>query len=278
MGIIEEAIGQAAAQVAKEINASCIISLENAQESPDESLSYMYVKVNVFKQVRKGIYSKFEYKTQLSKHDNSSILPIKELLMEGVSKSYIKKGDKIVCVADESVSAGYKGLLFIFDVDKIFFNISTHNLAENISPDVIETIIDIALEINREGREGRKIGTAFIVGDKSNILRHMKQMIINPFAGYSEDMRKITDPLVRETIKEFAQLDGAFVIDQNGAIITAGSYINLDSSDISIPDGLGTRHRSCAAITKETGAIAVVVSQSGVVRVFKEGRIIMKLP
>jgi hypothetical protein len=37
--------------------------------------------------------------------------------------------------------------------------------------------------------------------------------------------------------------------------------------------GLGTRHAAGASITRETTAIAIVVSQSSVVRVYSEGEI-----
>jgi hypothetical protein len=42
--------------------------------------------------------------------------------------------------------------------------------------------------------------------------------------------------------------------------------------------GLGTRHWTAAAISKETKAIAVAVSQSsGTVRIFQDGKIVMRI-
>lgn len=277
---IEESIGHAATKIAKDINASSIISIERVEKDTYEETPYhLDVKVTVFKKIKKDVYRKSEYETKIRKLESGSVAPVKELLMEGINKNYINKGDRVVCVQDESMGTGYKGLLFIFDVDRIFFDISTHNLAQNAPSDVVETIINIALEIAREGREGRKIGTAFIIGDRAEISKYIRQLIINPFAGYSDQSRKITDPLIRETIKEFAQLDGAFVIDNSGTIITTGAYIDIEAKDVDLPPGFGTRHRNCSALTKETNAIAVVVSESGgIVRVFKEGRITMKLP
>ena len=277
---IEESIGHAATKIAKDINASSIISIERVEkDSYEETPYHLDVKVTVFKKIKKDVYRKSEYETKIRKLESGSVAPIKELLMEGINKNYINKGNKVVCVQDETMGTGYKGMLFIFDVDRIFFDISTHNLAQNAPSDVVETIINIALEIAREGREGRKVGTAFIIGDRTEVSKYIRQLIINPFAGYSDQSRKITDPLIRETIKEFAQLDGAFVVDNSGIIITTGAYIDIEAKEVDLPPGFGTRHRNCAALTKETNAIAVVVSESGgIVRVFKEGRITMKLP
>lgn len=277
---IEESIGHAATKIAKDISASSIISIERVEkDSYEETPYHLDVKVTVFKKIKKDVYRKSEYETKIRKLESGSVAPIKDLLMEGINKNYINKGDRVVCVQDESMGTGYKGLLFIFDVDRIFFDISTHNLAQNTPSDVVETVINIALEIASEGREGRRVGTAFIIGDRTETSKYIRQLIINPFAGYSDQSRKITDPLIRETIKEFAQLDGAFVIDNSGTIITTGAYIDIESKETDLPPGFGTRHRNCAALTKETNSIAVVVSESGgVVRVFKEGRIIMKLP
>jgi DNA integrity scanning protein DisA with diadenylate cyclase activity len=280
MAGVEESIGHAATKIANDINANAIISIERVENQNFEQIPYhIDVKVTIFKQVRKGVYKKVEYETKIRKVESGSVSPIKELLMEGITKNYIEKGDRVVCVQDESLGTGYKGLLFIFDVDKIFFDISTHNLAENIGSDVVESVINIALEIAKEGREGKRVGTAFIIGNRSDINKYVRQMIINPFTGYSDQARKITDPLMRETIKSFAQLDGAFVVDNNGVIMTAGAYIDIEAKEVDLPPGFGTRHRVCAAITKETDAIADAISESGgIVRVFKGGKIIMKLP
>jgi len=44
-----------------------------------------------------------------------------------------------------------------------------------------------------------------------------------------------------------------------------------------LPSGLGGRHLASAAVTKETRAIAVVVSETGVIRIFKDGEILMRI-
>ncbi len=277
---IEELIGKAATRLSRDVGADCIVSIEKAEKEAQD-FNFIYVKLAIFKKTAKNVYTKLSYTTKMRKQIGGSTLPVKEILMEAVNRHFINKGERIVCVADESIGTGYKGLIFVFDVDKIFFNMSIHNLTEKISSDVLEATLNIALEIVNEGREGRKIGTAFIVGDAGEMSKHAKQLIINPFANYPSEMKQITDPDIKETIKGFSQLDGVFFIDEKGTVLSAGTQININLSDANLEgfEGFGTRHRYSAAITKLTNSIAVVVSESGgTVRVFKEGRIVMKLP
>lgn len=277
---VEELIGKAAARLSKDVGAGCIVSIEKAQKESTDFNS-VYVKVAIFKKTGKNVYTKLSYNTKMRKQIGGSTLPVKELLMEAVNRHFVNRGERIVCVAAESLGMGYKGLIFVIDVDKVFFNMSIHNLTEKISSDVLEAILNIALEIVTEGREGRRIGTAFIVGDAGEMSKYARQLIINPFQNYPAEMRQITDPDIRETIKGFSQLDGAFFIDQNGTVLSAGTHINLDigAAQLDGMEGFGTRHRYAAAITRLANSLAVVVSESGgTVRVFKDGRIVMKLP
>ncbi len=277
MNLIEQSIGAAATKIAREINADGIVSIEKIQKEEYEEEEKLDIKVTIFKKVQPKVYKKIEYKTKIKRLETGSIVPVKEILMESITKDYIKKGEKIVCIEDGSMGTGYKGVLFIFDVDEVFFKMGKQNISEKISPEIIEAVLDIAREISQEGREGRKIGTAFIIGEISELNRYLKQLIINPFGRLDEKI-KITDLSVKETVKEFAQLDGAFIIDEEGHIISAGTYLDINISDIDLPGGFGTKHRACAAITKETNAIAITVSESGgKVRILKDGRIAVKI-
>lgn len=142
-----------------------------------------------------------------------------------------------------------------------------------INEQVFEAVLKIALEISGEGREGRTIGTAFIIGDTINVMAKSRQLILNPFEGHKKQERMITDPETQDNIKEFAQLDGVFVISCDGLVEAAGRYITMDTSKVKIQRGLGTRHSSVAAITSVTKSIGIVVSQSGgIIRIFRDGK------
>ena len=149
----------------------------------------------------------------------------------------------------------------------------------DVLPEVLRAALSLALEIAHEGREGKPVGTSFIIGDTENVMDHSKQFVLNPFYGHREAERWITDENLRENIKEFAQrLDGAFVITGNGLVEDAGRNITVDTSDVRIPKGMGARHASVAGMTLVTGSIGIVVSQSGGrISIMKGGEIIRTL-
>ena len=145
----------------------------------------------------------------------------------------------------------------------------------DVSPEVLDSVIRTAVEIGREGREGKAVGTSFVVGDTGNVLDHSRQFVLNPFHGHNEAERQITDVSIRGHIKEFAQLDGAFIVTGTGVVEAAGRYITVDVSQVNLPGGLGSRHSSVAGITRVTKSIGVVVSQSGgLITIFKDGKIV----
>jgi DNA integrity scanning protein DisA with diadenylate cyclase activity len=138
----------------------------------------------------------------------------------------------------------------------------------------LEQVIQLAVEIAREGREGRKIGTLFVVGDCDEVTGRSHPLMLDPLHGHPAEVRHVSLPEFRETVKELAQLDGAFLVDDGGTFYSAGRYVatDVDAANNFLP-GLGTRHAAAASITRATRATAVVVSQSSVVRVFSGGEV-----
>jgi DNA integrity scanning protein DisA with diadenylate cyclase activity len=151
------------------------------------------------------------------------------------------------------------------------------HVRRNIDKEVLKRIITLSIELSREGREGRKIGTMFIVGDEKKVLDLSRQLILNPLQGHDEKERAITHPNLRETLKELALLDGAFVVAGKGTVLAAGRHVFSDARDLDIPLGLGSRHIAAASVTKVTRAVAVVVSESSVVRVVADGKIVTEI-
>ncbi len=145
----------------------------------------------------------------------------------------------------------------------------------DITPEVFEAVFRTAIEISREGREGKPIGTAFIVGDSPGVMARSKQLVLNPFEGHDPSKRMITNPSNVENVKEFALLDGVFIVSGAGVIEAAGRYLTIDTSTVRIPMGLGTRHGSVAGITRATNSVGIVVSQSGGrISVFRRGEMV----
>jgi len=146
-----------------------------------------------------------------------------------------------------------------------------------VNSDAFRAVMELALELALEGREGRHIGTAFIIGAVENVLRASHQLLLNPFKGHDQNDLIITDRGNWETFKEFAQLDGVFVISGEGIVCASGRYLDVDARSVRIQQGLGGRHAASAAITAETDAVAVVVSESGVIRVYQDGEQIIEI-
>ena len=65
------------------------------------------------------------------------------------------------------------------------------------------------------------------------------QMVINPFSGVPEAERNIMDYGLKETVREFASIDGAFVIRDDGVILAAGRHLKASTEDEELPQGLG---------------------------------------
>jgi DNA integrity scanning protein DisA with diadenylate cyclase activity len=119
-----------------------------------------------------------------------------------------------------------------------------------VNPITLEQAIILAVEIAREGREGRKIGTLFVVSDHEKLLLRSKNLILDPLLGHPDEIKRIDDPNMRETIKELAQLDGTFIVTNEGIVISACRYINASSEGIDLHLGLGSRNMAAASITK----------------------------
>lgn len=150
--------------------------------------------------------------------------------------------------------------------------------ARDISRDVLLAVVELAIEIAREGREGRRIGTLFTVGDHERVLDHSRCLILDPLAGHPREARSLANPNLRETVKELAQLDGGFVVDASGTVVSATRFFESSlPADEEVTLGLGTRHIAAASITRSTDALAVVVSESSVVRIFADGDLIAEV-
>jgi DNA integrity scanning protein DisA with diadenylate cyclase activity len=206
---------------------------------------------------------------------------IKVAIIQALSKGLVKKGDKWVCLSGIHQSKVLDNLL-ILEFGKEFELIASSDLpvlSEIVMPEVFDTLLNLALEISLEGKEGRKpIGTIFVMGKHEEVLKFSHPMVINPFQGYPEEERNILDPRLKETVKEFSTIDGAFIFREDGVILAAGRHLDVTGENIEIPLGLGSRHRAAAGITSLTDALAIVVSEeTGGVRIFHHGKIFMEI-
>jgi DNA integrity scanning protein DisA with diadenylate cyclase activity len=151
------------------------------------------------------------------------------------------------------------------------------SLLQSLPKDVVESALELAIEIAREGREGRRIGTLFTLGAPDAVLRKSRPLILDPLAGHSETNRRLSDPNLRGTVKELAQLDGAFIVSESGVFVAACRYLDAHASDLNLPFGLGARHMAAGAISKMAPAAGIVVSGTATVRVFHDGALVAEV-
>ncbi len=205
---------------------------------------------------------------------------IKIAIILGMAQGVLHSGDRVICLSGIAGS-GHLDTLVCMEVEHEFEWLSgdfAGSLLDTVKVEVFQRVLDIAVSLGNEGREGKPVGAAFVIGDTERVMEHVRQLILNPFRGYSESERNILDPLMEETVKEFAAIDGAFIIRGDGVIESAGAYLEASVSDGALPYGLGARHNSAAGITAATNAVAVVVSTStGNVTVFRGGEIIAEI-
>jgi diadenylate cyclase len=217
-------------------------------------------------------------------YDYSRVEKVKVALVAAMTANVLADGENVLCLTGRS-GARMPDTLIRLQIGRGFEEkaaIDTIGLGAEFNPQVVEALVSLAMAIGHEGFEGHPIGTIFVLGDSTVVMEHSKQLTINPFGGISEAERNVLDPNIREALKNFAVLDGAFVIREDGVVLAAGRYLQVggapDRKGVELPLGLGARHAAASAITVETHAISVSVSQSsGTVRVFKDGEPVLEL-
>ena len=204
---------------------------------------------------------------------------IKMGVMLAFSKRLLKPNDKFVFLT--GLPSGQLDTMMMMEVGReyeMFQSVGQPPLTEHIRRAVFERVLNLALELAAEGREGKPVGAIFVLGSSKEVQEHTRQNIINPFKGYPENERNIIDPRMKETVKEFASIDGAFVIKGTGTIISAGTYLQAKLMPEDLPQGLGARHAAAAAITAATKSIAITISEStGTVRIWRQGQLITEI-
>jgi hypothetical protein len=205
---------------------------------------------------------------------------IQSALLVCLARGLLQKGDRVVCLTGADSSLGVDTLLVLnlgteFELFSLAGAIA---FGDDVLPEVFERILTLATQLAVEGREGRPVGTLFVLGDSERVLYQSRSLVLNPFHGYAEVDRNLLDPNLEETIKEYSALDGAFVVRGDGVVLTAGTLLLPLASQAQLPSGLGTRHAAAAGITTSTGALAVCVSQStGTVTVFSGGQVVTSI-
>lgn len=205
---------------------------------------------------------------------------IKYAFLRGVLQGIITTESRIVCVLGPW-GRSHLDTITVHDLALSWseeFPFDPMALITNEAFETVMAVVDIALDIGALGREGKSVGTTFVVGDTENVMNASHQAVFNPFKGYPGEERLITRPEVVESVKELAKLDGAFVVSSEGVVEAAARHLDARSVMTKQLRGLGSRHRAAAGVSRMTKAVSVVVSESsGRVTLFEKGHVVASL-
>ncbi len=209
----------------------------------------------------------------------------KVALMEGLAAGLLNPGECVVIISGTSAHGPCElDTVAVVDLDRDENDVLDGQAGAPLSilrelgdPAVFDTLFGLCIELGKEGKEGKPVGLLVTLGDHEAVLGRSRQLVLNPFAGHSEEACSILNPLARGAVREFSGMDGAFVVRSDGTILAAGRYLeDTSAGEQQIPPGLGARHRAGAGITATTRCISFVVSEStGDTRIFGGGRILM---
>jgi diadenylate cyclase len=203
-----------------------------------------------------------------------------QALLESVADDILAPGAQVVALYS-GFESGTIDSISLIHLGEHLGQLTARDLRQletRVPLDTLKTVVDMAVEVGREGREGKPVGTLFVVGDSRKVLASSHPVGFDPVRGYNRKERNLDDPRVREGIKEIAQLDGAIVVSAEGIVEASARYIDAPADNIALPKGLGARHWAAAAISRKTNAVAVAVSESnGTVRIFQNGEVTLRI-
>jgi diadenylate cyclase len=195
-------------------------------------------------------------------------------------RGYIERDETVLCVTGLAGSERFDSV-FIANVSRDypwFKHLRDKNDKSVFTSRALIRVIEIALRLAAEGREGHPIGTTFVLGKDTELRGHTRQLVLNPFEGHPRERRSIYDDEIFETIREFSMLDGAFIVNLHGRFVSAGTFLEAQVKAVKLRSGLGARHTAAAAISAQTSSVAVVLSSSSRnVMAFHEGRTLFEL-
>jgi len=185
----------------------------------------------------------------------------------------VSEGDEVVCIA--SVFDGGSDAVVRVTVDETvhtgIYDLFVNSRAE---PSVIRDVFEVAIELGQKGQKGKPVGALFVVGDAGKVMNKSRPLSYNPF---EKSHVHVGDPIVNVMLKEFSRLDGAFVVSDREDRLRV-PLPRTGRGRRRHPEGLGARHMAGGAITRDTNATAIVLSESdGLVRAFKAGELVLEI-
>lgn len=208
-------------------------------------------------------------------YSNQRLSQLRSAILIGLTREVFKHNDRLCCIGGLP-NSNQLDTIVIVDVEREFQSVLTREtglVPDDVKVEVVERIFAVATELAVEGREGKPVGTLFVLGDTERVETMVKPLIMNPFYGYKEEDRNVLNPFMDETLKELASIDGAFIIRGDGVVESAGTLLHVPSEfHQELPGGYGARHSAAAAISRAADCLTITVSSSnGQVTLFRRG-------
>ena len=203
-----------------------------------------------------------------------------QALLEAVADDILVPGAEVMAIYS-GFEAGKIDSVSYIHLDEHLGRLTARDLRQletSVPLDTLKTVVDLAVDIGREGREGKPVGTLFVIGDTRKVLQFCHPAGFDPVRGHKRAERDLHDARIREAVKEIAQLDGAIIVTADGKVERACQIVDASHANLTLSKGLGTRHWAAAAISRVTKAISVVVSETnGTVRLFINGEVMLRI-
>ena len=258
----------------------------------DEAVDFKAVR-KLLRGKRLVVASDDEAIQEAAKEDEIDLVPIlhepqtrstqvSQVLLEAIADELLQSGDTIVAIYS-SYDNDRCDTISAIDLSEQLAKLTSRDLQRletSVPLDTLRLVVDLACDIGREGREGKSVGTIFVVGSHRKVLSLSQEQVHDPFRGgaYPKEERMLRNPRVRESIKELAQVDGAFIISSDAIVYGFGRHLRASADGLALSKGLGSRHWAAAEISKATEAVAVAVSEStGTVRIFHNGKVVLHI-
>ena len=280
----EEGLLAAALSLATQEEASAVVMLA------ERSYNFREIQ-NTLGELRLIVASDKSEVIETARKDDVNLVPLLEepetrqlqlvsALLEAIADELLMSGDTII-----ALYAAYEreviDTLSVIDLSEHLTRLTARDLQRletTVPLETLRLVVNLAVEIGKEGREGKPVGALFVVGNHRKVMAQSHEQIHDPFKGYNRKERALRLARVRESVKELAQIDGAFVISAEGHVEAAGRILDAPAEGLTLSKGLGARHWAAAAISKTTKAIAIAVSESsGTVRIFKDGVVVLRI-
>ncbi len=138
---------------------------------------------------------------------------------------------------------------------------SKHQKKEDVYSFLLETSKEIAK---------RKHGALFVVAPS-----HKFEGVYEPLYPQAISSINIFDKGAKELIVKLAELDGAFLVDDEGIVVAFGARIKKSK----VLPGYGTKHAAAVGITSHIqNCSAILVSEeTGWIKIFKKGKQILEM-